>query len=748
MYLAELQARRAAFDVNAACVRPSGVVEARHRVPSAFGRIFVLTATLTASACIGEDVATRGQPDCKRLDYPCAAADVDPAVAREGIRIADGVLDRFNRDGGEEALEWLRAQPRVVHVLGDGRAFRFRLEGGRPVWVLTAQALGYADGSTSMAVPPPASTDPSAAGFTNVAGLLLSAGRWLAAEAAATSFEALPPAPLVEVVGRDRDGDGKVSNRDPRHALILDPFHWEWSRLTSYSYREGDEVRRMLLATSGFAEGEVRYLRDHEATESAFTGWDKYDVVHFSGHGHQLCEHDACFSALFTGDTVSSSGVFDDSDLGLGRETGVMEVWDPVTDERLRKRHVAVGREWFEAHYAHGKLSGTLVYLSGCGTMNPGSAFLPDFLASLLGDSGATAIGWTGVVPGAPAQAAALAFYEQADKSAQRAGEVLSNMQKDGFTAAVNSEGGRVALRAGSARGEGFTRAPARLREVVALHVPVAGRMTDGPQPRKVLRGSPGDARNDTLSVDVVLEGVQASELDQWSVDLVLGGRVIRRGLTPADGRVEGRYRYRIPVRDIDIGGDLVEGRSDTLEAVARLPEGGESRYIVLVRGATCYWTADVTGLRSGHLEGPGVKVRPTPVAMGVNLYAVAADGRTYGPNDPSALTFSLHEEPDVGSFTLGEHSLMTLWGGGSLVLSYSQTGSLQLTTVKHDERSGELIGVEGEFTVEFPGVVRFPEVEGPLKTEEGVVEVAGEFRWRATCPHLPGVEPHQYTMP
>jgi len=550
-------------------------------------------ATLLLASCGAPGDADPGAGvmlDCERHDYPCAAAHVAPEVAREGIRIGEAALDRFAEDGAEAALAWVRAQHGVAHAIGDDVALRFRLKGGRPVWVLTAAALGHGEPSAPERVGARSPPVPGSGRGT------------LERMAAASLIPDLGPAASVwaalrEVAGRDRNEDRKVSDRDFRRALVLDPFHWEWSRLTSYDYREGIEITRLLEATPGYEGGVVRYLRDHQAGEEAFKGWNTYDVVHFSGHGHRICEYDGCFSMIFTGDTVSSEGTFDDATLGLGRETGIFEIRDPWSGDRvIRKRHVALGADWFAEHYRGVTLDRTLVVLNGCETMNSAGAAVPDFLRPLLGSGGSTTVGWTEVVPGEPAQKAALSLYRQMSEHGLTAGEVMQRLEREKLTTAVNTEGKTARLRAGNRSGSAPRHARIRIREVVNILAPDGGPLTDGVPPPEVVGGSADDGRRDTLHVDLLVDGVLPEQLGRWSMALELNGRTLRSGIRLSERQKVGEHAYRVPVTNVPAGKDFKRERPDTLEAVVSLPEGGESRSTVVVRHASGFWTLAVSG--------------------------------------------------------------------------------------------------------------------------------------------------------
>ena len=515
--------------------------------------------------------------DCTRLGYPCTAAEVTPEVEREGIRVARAALRRLFEEPGLAALEWIRAQPGVVHAVGNDHVIRFRLAGGRPVWVLGEHRL-------EPLVPGVESAESSAMEFWGPESLTVTpdAARpppqpgprrdfWLPSFSLFSTLHAQP-------VGDDRDQDGHVTDRDFRRALVLDPFRWQWTQHgTRHEYREGTTLVGMLKETRGFRDGVVTYRPDEEANESQFRGWDSYDLVHYSGHSERICEEDGpCYTAIFTGDTRPIDQLDDPAD--TARETGVMEYTDPATGARIEQRHVGLSSDWFNRNYSN-TLDRTIVFVNGCGSVDPvGHGFVPDYLAPIVASGdGTTIVGWDDYVPTLAAQAAALDFYEKLIATGLRAGDVFDRMST-GIKAALNSDERTARLRVGSGQGAGVARAKARIREVVALHVPGGARLTDGPQPQEVLQGNADDGRDDTLSVDLIVHGVLPDEEHRWSLDLLLDDRPIQRDVRLSGQDKIGDYAYRVPLRNVSLERDLQPDSSETLMAVARLPEGGESR--------------------------------------------------------------------------------------------------------------------------------------------------------------------------
>jgi hypothetical protein len=679
---------------------------------------------------LGRGATAQQGLECERLGYPCAEADVAPEVAREGIRIGFAALDRFQEETGNRVLEWVRHQAGVVHAIGSGNVLRFRLKGGRPVWVASADALRQAPPARSGAASNPPL--PEAAPVRAIGGPvdpLPPRAPGPARTGASASRRSrlsrltLPVVFALEPVGRDRDQDNEVTDRDHRRALVLDPFRWQWTRLgTSDKYHEGQDVTRMLEATPGFrAVGAVDYRPDGAAGEDAFRGWDQYDVVHFSGHALRICEEDGfCYTVLFTGHTRSASAAaFDDSTLGPGRETAIFEVQDPDSGKILeRRRNVALGRDWFTAAYAGKNLKRTLVFLNACGAVDAGRGFVPDFLTPLAGES-TTIVGWDDFVPVLKAQTAALSFYQGMIADGLRAGDVMKQERQDNLDTALNSDGHTAHLRSGSGKAVGFSHARLRVREVVALYAPGGDRIVDGVQPIGILKGTPGDGKRDSLNVDLVVEGVEPQEQSQWSMDLVLNGRPIRRGVHLSPATKTGDHTYRVPLRNVPLGTDLKGGQRETLEAVAALPEGGDSRFKVEIEFlfADIAFSGTVSGgykVRSsaGLKVGTGGTVHPDACSFYSILTSGSGDSLTVAGFVPPPLRTGIFPIGDthgssavpVGTVVLdlvpsaARSGAASLWASGMPHMG-SYSGSFEVTAVSPAAISGRFeaaIGFSG----------------------------------------------------
>ncbi|MDX1748204.1 MAG: hypothetical protein R3324_19895, partial [Halobacteriales archaeon] len=198
--------------------------------------------------------------ECERQGYPCTWPAVDPTVFEASDSLGDEVL--LMLEDGETvaaALAWLHSRPNVVHAVANAESLRFRLQGGRPTWVLGPDAIRSPDGE-----PPPPTT----------------------------SLPRLQHPPSRVVVG-----DEPKSKR----ALVLSPFQYE---LVEWNSAPGAPVAS-LLNTAREYEGNVEYYAN-TATEAGvsfdhFRNWKDYDVIVLITHGSQICTSEECYSLLLVG---------------------------------------------------------------------------------------------------------------------------------------------------------------------------------------------------------------------------------------------------------------------------------------------------------------------------------------------------------------------------------------------------------------------------------------------------------------
>ena len=348
----------------------------------------ILAISLLVTGCPEDPTAVPGDTtaaeptelDCNLREIPCALSDVPIAVLERSDELGDDVTDLLtNGMTLMEAWDWIEAQQDVVDAQADDNALRFRVDGGRDVWVLTQAALAPAIGD-------------------------------------------LPAPPLV--------GSGQsVVGQDPseKSALVLGPFKHEFGE-----HDDGTVVSNILTATRGYSNSVI--LLENETPTSTtvgisnFKAWEDFDVIHVSSHGATICDvNDHCSTVVYTGDTYGSA-----QELLTLTELGISTA-RIVGDDR---NFFSIGADFFAANYPSG-LTDSLVYISACETLGIGDN---DVAAALLGEDSAY-MGWSQASQSNAARAAAAAFYTHASEQGSTATEAWSELGPLRINAYTDKEG-------------------------------------------------------------------------------------------------------------------------------------------------------------------------------------------------------------------------------------------------------------------------------------------------------------------
>ncbi|UCF37902.1 MAG: hypothetical protein JSU96_03275 [Acidobacteriota bacterium] len=746
----------------------------------------------------GTAEAAAGLDPCGGSDHPCTLAEVTAEIREATDSLALEVVERLSLGGElDDVMEWLGARPEVAHVAKGSEGMRFRVRGGRGHWILLQTAGTVGTLSTPTLPFPgqaPTSSNPAPAATQNLPSrqqkraLLVSPFRWQ------WQIEERSGSRGGRGVRYNTDGIGLVAKalraRDYAEVTImaegLDPANPGVTNgaVGLQAFTTWDDYDYVHLLTHGASVCEdVRGDGSEVCMSALLAPWTE-DYVRAQAD-RAAADGDAELTRLLnlvgveTGSFWVRARPVEIPEVrrgGTARKDPGTPAWERAkpADQRLpytlTGRFIMLSPAFFDGIYPDG-VSNAVVVLSACS-----SGHTANLAGAIRGENSAI-ISWKETMSlGAAAAAGELIAktlvevderveddsgltVEQAmDRVRERLNELTQDPpdpescadppDRDSAARCAMANYGSVLTVINDELADPVTGASLviygerdiRAREIVYLVDEEGDELENGATVQ--VFGTSGDGRPDSVDLRLRVDGLgMEDEPSETPLELVFEGRTIE-----VEQRLEAEVApgvWELPYR-MPLGRDHQDGELIDVEVVARLGDEGDSRWLYEdLRLGGCFWTAELAGLRSGDLGGPGVKVQSTPFTNGVQLYATPSDGRTYGPNDPSGVTFSFQGEPEVGSFPLGQQAFITLFGGGNLVLSYSQTGTLRLTTVDRD--AGELTVVAGDFEVTFPGVVRYPEQEGPLVNEEGVVEVSGKFLWRPTCAEPPAIEPHQY---
>lgn len=582
--------------------RPGPPVRAVIRRLASFGLILILVACGSDSSGVGPDPDPDPDPDpvdtepdleCGLPDYPCAWSDVASDVVERTLALADEGVTRLG--GGSTSADvqsWLEAESDVAEVQGDELAIRFRVDGGRGMWI-------YRPGAQLSGPSPQAALAP-----TN------------------------PPPPAREIVG-DEGPDKK--------ALVLSPALWQFTP----QWDDGAEIKAVLEATRGY-EGSVAYRKNEAETSTevgpaAFTDWNDFDVVYYTGHGRRVCDLSGCRAALQIGvlSTVITSGGSEAAKILQLDEMGL----ELAIGEETGNKYVLVAADFFRDAYPDG-LDQTLVFLNGCQTV--GDQALD--LATALQGGTSVVLGWSQAVYADDAIAASTSFFEMLSEQgypAQVAWEKLGELRAG--TAAEVGEVPELTFRP-SPDGNDL-----HIREIVTLLNPGSGADLDMASTVPII-GEAGDGTPDAAPFRVRIEGVLEEFAGDMSVVVTVDG-VSTDPIPLTDGTKNEDDAWEIEGM-VQLPYDVDDDRSVNVEARTTLYTGGESQDEA---------TATLTG--------------STPI-MGYEWQLVATSSSYWTggiPHTPysATTTLTLEFEPGQDPSSTNPRYVVT---GGSVTWDYSHT--------------------------------------------------------------------------
>jgi len=308
----------------------------------AVGAVRPLTVALllASNACSpadgpDSDAIRQVELDCEREAYPCTLGEVSAELLERSDQLANQAYARMAAgDPVPDVARWLRGQTEVVAAESSNVALWFRIDGGRPHWVLSSEAFAEIPDAS-----PPA--------------IELGARKHIP----------------KEVVG--------ISAKE-KQALVIAPYLWQFGQWDS-----GPAVGILLQDARGYEGNVVQRanddMLDQTVTVGDFQNWDAFDVVHVSSHGTQICGSGGCRSALAYGIVTSGAAT---SEIGpvIGGAFGTSA-----------SKHLILDSDFFRARYSGG-LEKTLVFIDACKSIEA-----PDF-ADLFATPSSVYFGWDDTV--------------------------------------------------------------------------------------------------------------------------------------------------------------------------------------------------------------------------------------------------------------------------------------------------------------------------------------------------------------
>jgi hypothetical protein len=269
-----------------------------------------------ASRAGSSAAASTPPPACEALDYPCIWADVPDEVVERGDALAE-IGAKLLLGGGtpEQLARLLDEAPSVAELLLLGDRVRFRLEGGRPIWISPPWEL---DHHRPPEPPGHARARDDAAGrfagtMTVRTGSRVERGSPVLGERVAVpalfrlgprSLEAAPAAGGARPAFDDSEIVGEAGAG--KKARVLAPFEWEFPGYGSVFARRVRLIRDYREKAGGSVDlyADLRQFDDNpddpgsnyrtvggetllrgEVDVDDFLGWDDFNLVIVATHG-------------------------------------------------------------------------------------------------------------------------------------------------------------------------------------------------------------------------------------------------------------------------------------------------------------------------------------------------------------------------------------------------------------------------------------------------------------------------------
>ncbi|HEU4747221.1 MAG TPA: hypothetical protein VFS56_01880 [Gemmatimonadaceae bacterium] len=438
-----------------------------------------------------EEPSNPASLECGAAEFPCSLFEVSVDVLKRGEQLAEAVIGML--DGGipvDAALAFLLSQPDMADCAGNSAAIRFRLKGGRDVFILQPT--------------PPGSMAP----------------------------ESAPPVAMKSGTSSQKVvvGQGEENKR----ALVLSPFKYFFKE-----FDDGAPVAQRLEATRGYG-GNVTYRENATKTAATvgiqqFAGWNHYDVIHLTGHGAQVCDVNRCVATVLTGDIYS-----DAADLLQLTELGLNTAHVRGSEGKF----LALGADYFRTQYPSG-LDSKLIFFNACQTYSAANSELRD---ALLGPN-SVFLGWTDVVESGAAKAAALAVFQDLSANgvtAQHAFDGLGDLAMNRHTFEAKQIEAELRL-------DSDTGGELRIREVVRLErITGGGELLDNGTVNVV--GTANDGVVDLVPYQVLVEGISESQQEAAVIQFTVDGYSSTPQTVSAGERVGDtgwRLSGQIPYKDV-----------------------------------------------------------------------------------------------------------------------------------------------------------------------------------------------------
>jgi hypothetical protein len=478
--------------------------------------------------------------ECERLDYPCTFADVDAAILDRTVELADDTSTQLASGAGiEQVAAGLADQHGVVDVTNDAHAIRFRIDGGRAVWVVDAtRADSFAAGNapTSSSVPPSEARDMDARAPT---------GR-TTATLASLQHEPISADLAARVVG---------TSPEQKSAILLSPFSW-----ISPAQDSTSEIATMLEGTRGYGGRVTHRANDTEratnVTVESFLDLDGNSVVFVRSTGASICRgegDDEYCHGLIAAQSLPGKDL---APLRSNRLVGVeLMKWNDGWD-------MGIGADFFSTYYPNG-ISHAFIFFN-----------VPDLLAiglmTTVPGPYSTFLFWRGERPTGAASAVAVKVMRRMAEGGVTARTMARELASD-FVLDGAELAGLGAAEGGSDR----------IREIVWLRDPDSMATLESGA-HIAIDGETGDGEPDVIPFLVDVDGLTDEEADHTDLIVQVDDDELSENMLASQAAEkidENTWRFR---GEVQLARDLADGQKVKLRAFVQLgDEGGLSSHTV-----------------------------------------------------------------------------------------------------------------------------------------------------------------------
>jgi hypothetical protein len=456
--------------------------------------------------------------DCELGGYPCAWTEVPPEVMRRSVELADQAGAILDGGGSTADAAAVLKDASPVELQYDQRVIRFRLRGGRPVW------LGHPDDGDGASAPIATPTPD------------------VVAAAAALHPRSGVPRSVVS------------PGKDPKTAYLLDPFAWQPLQAGKTA-----SIVEILSSTRGY-EGSVTYLANasKESTSVAvaqFARFAGHNVVYVSTHGATICED------LTTGNDIPCRTIIAAHQVSSALTAMAESAEKGVDFFRYEDGSywVVLNADFFRHHYPGG-LQDALVVFDGCKTAGS------DMTEALEGWNTNFA-GWDeGVSAQGSSQVMGPFFARLAQGRAIH--EVYESMAAEGGLRDKWGLRGAVLL---------IGEQNIRIRELPRVIDAFTGSTLTNSSEMEI-DGYTDDGKPDSLLFVTEVEGVPAGEAEHYRVHFFIDGVEFANESLVDFAAPNGEYRWTGSA-EFALGYDVSKGQRVEIKVYVDLPEGGMSMF-------------------------------------------------------------------------------------------------------------------------------------------------------------------------